>query len=309
MTPKSRDWIAPYLDSLVAERDASVNTLKGYARDLNQYAEYLSQRRTTPETATRADLEAYLADLEAMGLAPATRARRLSAIKGLHRFAFEEGWRGDDPVALISGPSKQRRLPKTLSVEEVDRMLLAAREAPVNAGKTRLICIIELLYATGLRASELVSLPVAAVRGDPRMILVRGKGGKERMAPLSDPARDALAEWLRQRDAEDDKRVKKGARRSPHLFPSGGKLGHLTRERLFQIIKDLAARSGVDPSRVSPHTLRHAFATHLLANGADLRAIQQLLGHADIATTEIYTHVIEERLSELVLTKHPLAKK
>ncbi len=309
MAASGPNWVPPYLDALAAERDASVNTLKSYARDLEQYAEFLADRSKTPASADRADVEAYLADLEARGLAPATRARRLSAIKGLHRFAFEEGWRGDDPVALISGPSKPRRLPKTLSVAEVDRMLTAAREAPGSAGKARLICIIELLYATGLRATELVSLPVSAVRGDPRMILVTGKGGKERMAPLSAPARDALADWLSIRDAEEDRQVKNGGRRSRFLFPSPGKKGHLTRERLFQIIKDLAARAGVSPSKVSPHTLRHAFATHLLANGADLRSIQQLLGHADIATTEIYTHVLEERLAELVLTKHPLAKK
>ncbi len=303
------NWASPYLDALAAERDASLNTLKSYARDLSHYSEYLAGRNIAPATATRADVEAYLADLEARGLAPATRARRLSALKGLHRFAFEEGWREDDPAAMISGPGKPRRLPRTLSVEEVDRMLAAAREAPASAGKTRLICLIELLYASGLRATELVSLPVSATRGDPRMILVRGKGGKERLAPVSAPALEALTAWLAERDAAEDARVAKGARRSPHLFPSSGKLGHLTRERLFQIIKDLAVRAGVDPSKVSPHTLRHAFATHLLANGADLRSIQQLLGHADIATTEIYTHVLEERLSELVLTKHPLAKK
>jgi len=309
MTLTARNWIPAFLDALAAERDASVNTLKGYARDLEDYAAFLTGRGRTPAAAGRAAVEAYLADLEARGLASATRARRLSAIKGLHRFAFEEGWRGDDPVALVSGPSKPRRLPKTLSVEEVDRMLRAARTAPESAGALRTVCLIELLYATGLRASELVSLPASAVRGDPRMILVRGKGGKERMAPLSAPARDALAAWLKLRDAEDAARVKNGGRRSPFLFPSGGKLGHLTRERLFQIIKDLAALAGVSPAKVSPHTLRHAFATHLLANGADLRSIQQLLGHADIATTEIYTHVLEERLAELVLTKHPLAKK
>ena len=188
-------------------------------------------------------------------------------------------------------------------MDEVGRLLDAAREG----GDARLACLMEVLYATGMRVSELVSLPVAAVRGDPRMILVRGKGGKERMTPLSAPARAALSAWLAARDAAEAARKERGGAPSPHLFPSSGARGHLTRERLFQIVKRIAAKAGIDPARVSPHVLRHAFASHLLANGADLRAIQQLLGHADVSTTEIYTHVQEERLKRLVAEKHPLA--
>jgi len=212
--------------------------------------------------------------------------------------------RQDDPSARLSGPRKARSLPKTLSEAAVDAMLTATRAR----GDVRLICLMELIYATGMRVSELVTLPVAAVRGDPRMILVRGKGGRERMVPLSPPARDALTVWLEQRDAAEDAGRAEGKSPSAFLFPSKGKKGHLTRERFFQMVKGLAVEAGIDPTQVSPHTLRHAFATHLLANGADLRAIQQLLGHADVSTTEIYTHVQEERLRALVTEKHPLAR-
>jgi len=208
----------------------------------------------------------------------------------------------------MTGPRKARKLPKTLSEAEVDALLAAARAPVGKAGPDlRLICMMELLYATGMRVSELVSLPVAAARGDPRMILVKGKGGRERMTPLSPPARDALAAWLAARDAAEDEARMAGKRPSPFLFPAGGKAGHLTRIRFYQIIKDLSVRAGISPEKVSPHTMRHAFATHLLAHGADLRSIQQLLGHADVSTTEIYTHVQEERLKQLVFEKHPLA--
>jgi integrase/recombinase XerD len=200
-------------------------------------------------------------------------------------------------------------LPGTLSVDDVDRLLDAARAGRGGEAKrARLTCLVELLYATGLRVSELVSLPVAAARGNPRMLLVTGKGGRERMVPLSGPAREALAAWLTLRDAEEAERRARGARPSPWLFPSRGRQGHLTRIAFYQALKALAAQAGLDPGGISPHTLRHAFATHLLANGADLRAIQQLLGHADISTTEIYTHVLDERLKALVLEKHPLAR-
>ena len=216
----------------------------------------------------------------------------------MHRFLYEDGFRTDDPAQRFSTPRKARRLPKTLSTEDVDALLSAARASE----DTRLICLMELLYATGMRVSELVGLPVAAVRGDPRMILIRGKGGKERLAPLTETARVAVADWLSERDAVEAKRL------SPYLFPSRGKGGALTRVRFHQILKALAAKANLDPAKVSPHVLRHAFASHLLANGADLRVIQQLLGHADIATTEIYTHVQEDRLKSLVLNHHPLAK-
>ena len=297
-------WLPIFLEAMQAEQDAAVNTLSAYARDLDDFVEFLGRKKVSPEKAVRADIESYLIALEANGLAKATRARRLSSIRQLYRFAFTEGWRSDDPAAQIRGPKRGRHLPKTLSEADVVKLLETAQtygKTPLDKAKNA--CLMEILYATGLRVTELVSLPVAAARGDPRMILVRGKGGRERMVPLSTPARDALAEWLLIRDA--DQKEKRGA--SAFLFPSRGKKGHVTREAFFLFIKDLALVSGLDPKGISPHTLRHAFATHLLANGADLLSIQVLLGHADVSTTEIYTHVLEERLKELVLTKHPLA--
>ena len=303
MTPAGARLVEVFLEAMLAERGAAANTVAAYRRDLGAYLAALAGAGSAPENAARADIEAYLAGLDDLGLAPATRARRLSAVRQFHRFLYEDGWRSDDPAARLSGPRKARRLPKTLSMEEVERLLDEARAR----GDARLICLMETLYATGMRVSELVSLPVAAVRGDPRMILVRGKGGRERMTPLSPPARAAMAAWLKERDAAERALREKGGAASPFLFPSAGAKGHLTRERLFQIIKKLALDARVDPARVSPHVLRHAFASHLLANGADLRAIQQLLGHADVSTTEIYTHVQEERLKKLVTEKHPLA--
>ncbi|MEM1419305.1 MAG: site-specific tyrosine recombinase XerD [Pseudomonadota bacterium] len=299
----ARRWIDAFLDAIRAERGAADNTVLAYQRDLSAYAGHLAANGACFETATQAHIEDYLAELKRGGLAPATRARRLSALRQLHRFAFEEGFRQTDPAATVEGPSPPKRLPGTLGVEEVDQLLTAARAAGADA--PRRICLMEMLYATGMRVSELVSLPVAAVRGDPRMILIRGKGGRERMVPLSEDARDAVVEWLRVRDAEE----KRAKNLSPFLFPSRSKAGHLTRERFFQMLKDMAVKAQIDPARVSPHKLRHAFATHLLAGGADLRSIQVLLGHADIAATEIYAHVLDERLKDLVLTKHPLAAK
>lgn len=301
----SQQWLSIFLEAMQAEQDAAANTLQAYARDLVDFTGFLDRRGVLLEDAARSDVEAFLIDQAAQGFAESTRARRLSAIKQLYRFAFLEGWRSDDPAALITGPKKKRSLPKTLSEEDVDALLDAARQlGKTAADRLRNSCLMEILYATGLRASELVSLPVSATRGDPRMILVRGKGGKERMVPLSMPAREALASWLTARDsAEAEKPVK-----SLFLFPSRGKKGHLTREAFFLFVKELALAAGLNPAEISPHVLRHAFATHLLAHGADLRSIQTLLGHADVATTEIYTHVLEERLKELVFEKHPLAK-
>jgi integrase/recombinase XerD len=301
-------WLERFLEAIQAERDASRNTLLSYARDINDFSAFLDKRERDLATAGRADIEAYLVEQAARGMAQATRARRLSAIRQLYRFAFLEGWRIDDPAALVKGPKRHRALPSSLSEAQVDRLL----EAAVAYGRTeterlRCICLMQLLYATGLRVSELVSLPVAAVRGDPRMILVRGKGGRERMVPLSPPAREALAAWLELRDREEGG-TGRPRPRSPFLFPARGRRGHMTRERFFLLVKDLARTAGLDPAAISPHTLRHAFATHLLAHGADLRVIQTLLGHASIATTEIYTHVLEARLRELVLEKHPLAE-
>lgn len=302
-------WIARFLEAMQAERDAARNTLSAYARDLADYSAHLCRRQRDYATATRADIETYLEHLADRGLARATRARRLSAVRQLHRFAFLEGWRSDDPAALLKGPKKARALPPVLSEVDVDRLLAAVRfHGRSEAERTRNTCLMELLYATGLRVSELVALPVAAVRGDPRMILIRGKGGRERMVPLSVPARQALAAWLGHRDDVEAAGATKGRPSSPYLFPARGRRGHLSRETFFLIVKRLALEAGLDTAAVSPHTLRHAFATHLLAHGADLRVIQTLLGHASIATTEIYTHVLEDRLRALVLEKHPLAR-
>ena len=302
-------WISTFLQAQAAELGAATNTLLAYGRDLKDLAAWLEHRATGFEQADRDQIEAYLIDCDAQGLSRSTRARRLSAIKQLYRFAFEEGWRDVNPAIQIKGPGRQKRLPKTLDVSEVDRLLDAARQTGrTQADRVRNTCLMELLYATGMRVTELVSLPVSSARGDPRMLLVLGKGGKERMVPLSPPARDALAAWLTVRDDAEEQTVEKGGQRSRFLFPSRGKSGHLTRHRFFLLVKELAVHGGVSPEKVTPHTLRHAFATHLLANGADLRSIQTLLGHADVATTEIYTHVLDERLAELVLQHHPLSK-
>ncbi|MGV6805544.1 MAG: tyrosine recombinase [Ruegeria sp.] len=302
-------WISAFLEAQAAELGAATNTLLAYGRDLKDFSEWLDRQASGFADVGQQRIESYLIDCDAQGLSRSTRARRLSAIKQLFRFAFEEGWRDANPAIQIKGPGRQKRLPKTLDVAEVDRLLDAARQTGrTTADKARNTCLMEVLYATGMRVTELVSLPVSSARGDPRMLLVLGKGGKERMVPLSPPARDALAEWLNQRDTAEEATVAKGGQRSRFLFPSRGKSGHLTRNRFFLLVKELAAKAGVSPGKVTPHTLRHAFATHLLANGADLRSIQTLLGHADVATTEVYTHVLDERLSELVLQHHPLAK-
>ncbi|MGV6813223.1 MAG: site-specific tyrosine recombinase XerD [Brevirhabdus sp.] len=302
-------WIQSFLEAQAAELDASENTRLAYGRDLLGFSDWITSRGGALNTASRSDIEDYLISCEAEGLAKSTRARRLSAIKQLFRFAYEEGWRDDNPAIQIAGPGRDKRLPKTLSMEEVDALIAAASEqARTETDRLRNTCLMELLYATGMRVSELVGLPVSAARGDPRMLLVRGKGGKERLVPLSSPARGALAQWLDRRDRDEELARKKGKPASKFLFPSRGKAGHLTRHRFYGLIKDLAVHAGISPAKVTPHTLRHAFATHLLANGADLRSIQTLLGHADVSTTEIYTHVLDERLKELVLEHHPLAR-
>ena len=296
-------WISNFLEAQVAELGAARNTQEAYGRDLKDFLSFLESRGAGFATADRAMVEDYLVQCEAIGLATATKARRLSSIKQLYRFAFEEDLRKDNPAIQVRGPRKDKRLPKSLSLQEVEQLLQTAHTMPKQrADKMRLTCLMDLLYATGMRVTELVSLPVAAVRGNPDMILVRGKGGKERMVPLSPGARDAVILWLSLRD-QDEAHTK-----STFLFPSRGKQGHLTRIWFFQQIKKLALMAGVNAEKVTPHSLRHAFATHLLAGGADLRSIQTLLGHADIATTEIYTHIQYERLRELVLEHHPLAR-
>ncbi len=309
MTPDTARRISTFLEAQVAELGAARNTLLAYGRDLTDFGDWLEGRGLTVEGIGRDGIETYLLHCEAQGLAKSTRARRLSAIRQLFRFGFEEGWRGDNPALRLKGPAKATTLPTTLDRTEMEALLQAARQTGRDeAERLRNTCLMELAYATGMRVSELVELPVAALRGDPAMILVRGKGGKERMVPLSRPARAALTEWLACRDAAEAAR-KPPARPSRHAFPGRGAAGHLTRQQFHGLVKSFALTAGIDPARVTPHVLRHAFATHLLQGGADLRAIQTLLGHADLSTTEIYTHVLDEHLRALVLDHHPLARK
>lgn len=299
-------WISAFVEAAAAERDAARNTQLAYSRDLLDFAGFLGPTRHFA-TANQTDIAAYIIACEAQGLAKATRARRLSAVKQLMRFAVEEGWRSDNPALRLAGPGRDQRLPQTLDIAQVEKLIQAARGSAKD--RLRNTCLMELLYATGMRVTELVSLPVTAARGDPRMLLVRGKGGKERMVPLSPPARLAMTNWLAERDAgQESARLARGTAPSKFLFPSRAAAGHLTRQQFFLLIKDFAAAGGVSPALVTPHTLRHAFATHLLAGGADLRSIQTMLGHADLATTEIYTHVLDARLRDLVLEHHPLAR-
>ena len=305
-------WISTFLEAQMAERNAARNTRLAYGRDLKDLAGWLARRGRNFAAADTSDIEGYLIQCDANGLSKATRARRLSAIKQLFRFAHEEGWRADNPALRLPGPGKMQRLPKTLTLDEVERLLATARGHGRTSGdRLRNRALVELLYATGMRVSELVGLPVAAVRGDPQMILVRGKGSKERLVPISRPAREAVVEWLAERDRDlaaakvDGKAPSAAAERA--LFPGNGAEGHLTRQYFHAVLKDITIRAGIDPDLVTPHTLRHAFATHLLAGGADLRVIQSLLGHADVATTEIYTHVMDDHLRALVLEHHPLA--
>jgi len=307
---EARRWISTFLDARAADLGASRNTQLAYGRDLMDFADWLARQGFDLATAGREAVEDYLVHCDAQGLSKATRARRLSSIRQLFRFAFEEGWRSDNPALRLSGPGRTQSLPKTLTETEVTRLMDAARTRGRNpVDRLRDTALFELLYATGLRVSELVSLPVAAVRGDPRMILVKGKGDKERMVPLSSPARAALVDWLARRDTEDEAGRKAGRAPSRYLFPGDGRDGHLTRQYFHSLVKDVAVLAGLSPARVTPHVLRHAFATHLLAHGADLRVIQTLLGHSDLATTEIYTHVLDDHLKDLVLTRHPLARK
>lgn len=300
--------IESFLETLHAERNASENTLMAYRRDLLDYVDFLDSNKQTLGTATRDTIEKYMIDLDHRALAKATRARRLSAIKQIYRFLFEERHISDDPAMQIRGAKKEKTLPNTLSEDDVNRLLEASTQLGRNKlERLRATCLMQLLYATGMRVSELVSLPIAALRGEPEMLLVKGKGGKERLVPLSTPAKMAVAAYLIEWDKKAELNRLKGKPESKFLFPSSGKSGHITRIRFYTFIKQLCVQAGISPEGISPHTLRHAFATHLLANGADLRVIQMLLGHADVATTEIYTHVLDEKLKELVFEHHPLA--
>ena len=287
---------------LAAERGAAPLSLAAYRHDLGDLARFLAGRRVDLAAADEPALHAYLAGPAAV-LAPRSLARRISAIRQFYKFLVRDGIRQDDPTGGLDTPRLGRALPKFLSEAEVAALLAAARAWPGAEG-VRVVCLLELLYATGLRISELTGLPLAAAQRNPRFLLVRGKGGRERIVPLGEPAREALAAYLDCRSG-----FLRDRRGSPWLFPSRGAGGHLTRQRCGQLLKSLAARTGLDPGRLSPHVLRHAFASHLLDRGADLRSVQQMLGHADIATTQIYTHVLADRLRRLVETAHPLARR
>ena len=298
MTPPPSRHVETFLEMMTAERGASPRTLEAYRRDLDDFAAFY---RGDISKAGTDDVRRYLGQMKTASLAPRSAARRLSCLRQFFKFLYGEGVRGDDPAAVVDSPRLGRSLPKVLTEDEVDRLLAAARGLDGIKG-LRAAALLELLYATGLRVSELVTLPVAAAKGKPA-IIVRGKGNKERMIPVGEAARAAVAAYLDVREAF----IPCKARTSPRLFPSEGRAGHLTRAGFSKMLKDIAVRAGIAPSRVSPHVLRHSFASHLLAHGADLRSLQQMLGHADISTTQIYTHVLDERLKKLVQDNHPLA--
>ncbi len=309
--PKATDntLVELFLDMQAAERGAGENTLAAYRNDLDDLSAHLRAARRSIADATTEDLRKFIAGLAGRGFKASSLARRLSAVRQLYRFLYAEGKRSDDPAAVLEGPKRSRTLPKVLSIVDVDRLLKQARVNSENTEQpptqrlraARLLCLLEVVYATGLRVSELMALPASAARRDQRMLVVRGKGGKERLVPLNKEAKRAMADYLALRG---------GAGRdaqSKWLFPSFGEQGHLTRQHFARELKALGQACGIAPARLSPHVLRHAFASHLLHNGADLRVVQTLLGHADISTTQIYTHVLEERLKTLVRDLHPLA--
>ncbi len=296
----STPQVEAFLEMMAVERDASPHTLSAYSRDLADAEAGIPGGLMAGD---EAGVEAWYADLGRRGLSPATQARRRSAVRQFYRFALGEGWRADDPSRRLDAPKQGRSLPRTLSGDEVERLLTAAATRDGAAG-LRMVALVELAYASGLRVSELLGLRVEAVRRDPAFLIVRGKGGKERLAPLNASAREAVKAWLIARDAARPEK----APDSPWLFPSASARGHLTPRRFAQLLDQAAVDAGIDPARVSPHVLRHAFATHLLEGGADLRVVQTLLGHADIATTQIYTHVATDRLAQVVRDKHPLAR-
>jgi integrase/recombinase XerD len=293
--------IEAFLEMMSAERGAARNTIAAYAADLADFAAFCATAGCAPDAADAALIRRYLSGLHAAGLSARTAARRRAALRQFHLFLLREGVRADDPTATLEAARPGRRLPRVLEEQEVLALIAAARGLPGREG-LRAVALLELLYATGLRASELIALPRAALRPGAEAIVVRGKGGKDRLVPVGEAARAAVEAWLAAVAA-----ARGGRPPSRWLFPSRAAAGHLTRQRLAQILKDLALAAGIDPARVSPHVLRHAFATHLLARGADLRSLQAMLGHADIATTEIYTHVQQDRLARVVATHHPLA--
>lgn len=312
MLEDDRSAIALFLDMLATERGAASNTLAAYRRDLDLFRTFVAAQNTTIRDATPADVRTFMQQEAKQGLAPASRARRLSSVRQLYKFLEAEGIIDDSPASGTTSPKSQRSLPKTMTVDEVEHLLNFARDATQGKRGRHLVravrfhCLLELLYATGMRVSELVSLPRSVLAGDERTLLIKGKGGRERIVPLNASARQALVRYLTLGDDPADGVAPMIQTR--WLFPSTSALGHLTRQRFAQDLKTVAVEAGLDATRVSPHVLRHAFASHLLDRGADLRAVQQLLGHADISTTEIYTHVLEERLKQLVNDHHPLAK-
>ncbi len=316
--PSDARLIELFLDMLAAEQGAGDNTLSAYRSDLEDLAGFLVRKRQGFVSAETQTLRDYLSDLDERGFKSSSVARRLSSTRHLFRFLLNERTRSDDPAAILSGPKRGRGLPKVLSIADVDRLLARARElaqAPGNSDAQRIrairmVCLLEVLYATGLRVSELVSLPLSAARRDARMIVVRGKGDKERLVPLNESSKQAMTDYLAAVEAGRDPKdaPKSAAKPSKWLFPSFGESGHLTRQHFARDLKDLAVAAGLPARAISPHVLRHAFASHLLHNGADLRIVQTLLGHTDISTTQIYTHVVEERLKSLVRDLHPLAE-
>ncbi|HAT34539.1 MAG TPA: site-specific tyrosine recombinase XerD [Rhodospirillaceae bacterium] len=291
-----------FIEMLLAERGAAANTIEAYRRDLTAFLDFCAARDVDETAATLEDLRSYLDRLVAEGLAPSTRARRLSALKQYFKFLYSESIREDDPTSVLDSPKQGRSLPKILTEEEVSLLLKTAENDQSPEG-LRLTALLEVLYATGLRVSELISLQLNALAEDRDVMIVRGKGDKERLVPLGTPAKRALANYRAVR-----KRFLKGKDETPWLFPSTSKTGYLTRQRFGQSLKQLAIKAGIAPAKVSPHVLRHAFASHLLAHGADLRAVQQMLGHSDISTTQIYTHILDERLKQLVGDHHPLSR-
>ena len=306
----SKDLIFTFLEAKSVDIDASENTIKSYSQDLDKYIDWLAPFKIQILDAQLQHIEQYLVHLKNRELSIASRARHLSSIKQFYRFAVEEGWTQTNPALQISGPGRSKKLPQSVTLETIERLLEAAgKEAKNKSLKARNICLMTLLYATGMRVSEMMSLPLDAVKGNPNMVLVSGKGSKERLVPVSKVARSSINIWLKQREILLKAANKHHSFGSKYLFPSNNKSGYLTRQWLFKKLKKWAILAEIEPKKVSPHVIRHAFATHLLANGADLRVIQTLLGHSDLGTTEIYTHVVDDSLNNLVFNHHPLSDK